>query len=121
MENATREVLWNVSSPLNAIALYSLLGVTLLVTGAGILSRFELWASGKSEPDFKGRWFSRLWKVTLWALLQRGVVREKRGGVMHTLLYVGFMVLLLTTTVVFIHNDLGIKIYQGDFYLILTV
>lgn len=121
MEIATREILWNVNSPLNLVFLYGLLAIVTVVTVAGIVRRAELWASGKPEPDFAGNWLQRAWHMTVWALFQRGVVKEERAGLMHTLLYVGFLILLLTTTVVFIHHDLGLRIYQGDFYLLLTV
>ena len=46
---------------------------------------------------------------------------EPVPGRMHTLVLWGFMVLLFTTTMVFIDHDLGIRIYNGDFYLAVTL
>jgi Fe-S oxidoreductase len=121
MDTPSREILWNVNTVENIILLYSLLAVTLLVTGYGVYRRFALWHSGKTDPEFKPNWIVRAWKLLSWALLQKGVVREKTAGFIHLLMYVGFLTLLFTTTMVFIHHDLGIKIYQGDFYLLITI
>ncbi len=117
----TREILWNIHSPLNVVFLYGLLVVAMGIGTVGILRHAELWISGKPAPDRERHWVQRFFDLYTWGLFQKGVVREKVPAVAHTLIYFGFLVLLFTTTMVFIDNDLGIRIYNGEFYLAVTV
>jgi Fe-S oxidoreductase/nitrate reductase gamma subunit len=118
----TREIMWNLNTLPNVIALYGLLVVAMIIGGNGVLQRVRLWRTGKPASEYLGSW---LWRID--DLLQHGVFQRKvaRGGsgsaVAHILVYLGFLVLLFTTTMVFIHHDLGIKIYQGTFYLWVTI
>lgn len=118
---AGREVMWNVSHPLNSIFMYSLLVVALIIGGTGVLRRALMWASGKSSPDHDIGIVARLTSLFINAGLQNKVARDASAGVIHTLIYLGFLVLLFTTTMVFIDHDLGIRIYHGPFYLFVTV
>ena len=117
----TREILWNISSLWNLVALYTLMVLALVVGFTGVFRRVESWNSGRPAPERGGNWLGRTWDLVTWALLQRGVVRERGPALSHTMVYIGTLVLLFTTTMVFIDNDLGIRIYQGDFYLLVTI
>jgi Fe-S oxidoreductase/nitrate reductase gamma subunit len=117
----TREILWNIASPMQSIVMYGSMFLAILIAAIGTLSRIELWRSGKQDLSISPTLANVIADLTSWGALQRGVVKKKAAGVMHTLIYFGFLVLLFTTTVVAIHHDLGIKIYQGNFYLFLTV
>ena len=120
--NATREILWNLNTLPNVVGLYGLLVVALAIGLNGVLRRAELWTSGKSSDEHLGSWFSRLDDLIQSGFFQKKVARGKGGApIAHLLVYVGFLVLLFTTTMVFIHHDLGIKIYQGQFYLYVTM
>lgn len=120
MEQATREIMWNVGHPAHSIAMYTLLALALVVGGAGILRRCEIWRSG-AAPKEKPRFMARLCSLTRNAVLQHGTNRDPQAALFHTLIYLGFLVLLFTTTMVFIDHDLGWKIYRGNFYLAVTV
>ncbi|MBX7145221.1 MAG: respiratory nitrate reductase subunit gamma [Oligoflexia bacterium] len=120
-EEATREILWNVSALPNVVGMYLLLALALTIGGAGILRHFQLWSSGKTHPEALPAWPQRFLNIVNWAGLQHGVVKDKSAAWSHTLVYVGFLVLLFTTTMIFVDHDLGIKIYNGQFYLALTV
>ena len=118
---ATREIMWNVSSLPNVIALYALLVVAVVIAVNGIAQRTFLWKTGRSAPEFTGNWLVRLDDLIQGGVFQRKVARGKSGSaIAHLLVYTGFLVLLFTTTMVFIHHDLGIRIYQGPFYLWVT-
>ncbi len=120
--NATREIMWNVNSLPNVIGLYGLLAVSLAIGLNGVLRRAALWRSGKPSPEHQGDWLWRLDDIIQCGLFQKKVARGKSGSaIAHLLVYLGFLVLLFTTTMVFIHHDLGIKIYQGTFYLWVTI
>lgn len=114
--------MWNLNTLPNVVALYGLLLVALVIGGNGVLQRVRLWRGGRAASEYLGSW---LWRID--DLLQHGMFQRKvaRGGggsaIAHILVYLGFLVLLFTTTMVFIHHDLGIKIYQGTFYLWVTV
>ena len=118
---ASRQILWNLDSISNATIMYGLFVLSLAIGFIGIYRHVEFWRAGADEPSYKSNFFRRFSNLVSWAMLQRGVVREKRPAVAHTLIYVGFLVLLFTTTMVLIDHDFGIKIYHGEFYLGITV
>lgn len=117
----SRVVLWNVGSTANVVAMYALFALSLVIGAVGILRHVEFWGTGKPAPEREGRWGQRFFDLYSWSLMQRGVVRERIPAFAHTLVYLGFLVLLFTTTMVFVDHDLGIRIYQGDFYLAVTL
>lgn len=120
--NATREIMWNLNTLPNVVGLYGLLVVALVIGLNGVLRRAELWASGKPSNEYLGSWLSRLDDLIQYGVFHKKVARGKGGApIAHLLVYLGFLVLLFTTTMVFIHHDLGIKIYQGQFYLYVTM
>jgi Fe-S oxidoreductase/nitrate reductase gamma subunit len=114
--------MWNLNTLPNVIALYGLLLVSVLIGLNGVVRRAELWIGGKPAAEYLGRWSSRVDDLIRCGFLQKKVSRGKSGSaIAHLLVYFGFLVLTFTTTMVFIHHDLGIEIYQGDFYLYLTI
>lgn len=118
----TREIMWNLNTLPNVVALYGLLVVALAIGVNGILQRSLFWRSGKPSPESLGHWLCRLDDLIQHGFFQRKVSRGKSGSaIAHLLVYFGFLVLTFTTTMVFIHHDLGIKIYQGQFYLWVTM
>lgn len=121
MEEASREILWNLSHPLTPFMMYGSLGLAMLIGFIGIFRHTEFVFSGKAAPGHLGNWTSRFVDLFSWGALQHGVTRERGPAIAHSLIYLGFLVLLFTTTMVFIDYDLGIKIYQGKFYLVVTL
>jgi Fe-S oxidoreductase/nitrate reductase gamma subunit len=114
--------MWNINTLPNVVALYGLLLVAIAIGANGIIRRAFLWRSGAAAPEFWGNWATRIDDVIQNGLFHRGVSRGTSGSaIAHLLIYVGFLVLTFTTTMVFIHHDLGIQIYQGDFYLWVTM
>ena len=104
-----------------AAVMYAIFGLSLVVAALGLWRRIELWSHGRPDPAHRGDLIVRFFDLFSGALLQHGVVRDRRAGLAHTLIYFGFLVLFFTTTVVFIDNDLGLRIYNGGFYLGVTV
>ncbi len=119
--SASREVLWNVSAPANSIVMYLLFSLSLVVFCWGIWRRVRIWSAGVSDVSRLKNLASRSLYFFRNAFLQRRVNRERTAKIFHTLIFWGFLVLLFTTTMVFIDHDLGIKIYRGEFYLAVTV
>jgi len=118
---AAREIYWNLSTPETQILMYALLAPTMAVLCWALWRRYALWFAGQNDNSRFGNYFRRF--ITLFnnAGLQTSVNRDRQARVFHSLIYLGFMVLLFTTTMVFIDYDLGVKIYHGPFYLAVTV
>lgn len=121
VEVASREIMWNVSSLTNVVAMYSIFAIASVIGLVGLLRHFEIWAAGKNDATRAYHWSNGLRHMFSWGLMQRGTVREPKAAVGHTLIYLGFLVLTFTTTMVMVDHDLGIPIYQGNFYLIVTL
>lgn len=117
----SREIMWNVGSTTNTVVMYLLLALSVAVALAGIYSRMELWGSGKAAPERTGQWVERTKVLFLKAFMQRSTNRERTPAIFHSLIYLGFLVLLFTTTMVMLDHDFGFEIYRGDFYLLVTV
>jgi heterodisulfide reductase subunit C/nitrate reductase gamma subunit len=118
---ASREILWNIDNWYDVYLMYGLLVVAFALCAAGVYRRCELWLSGQSAEEHTGNLIIRFRDLFNRGLMQSGVVRDKLPALGHTLIYLGFIVLLFATTIVFIHHDLRIKIYQGEFYLAVTL
>jgi len=121
MNTATREIMWNVHSLWDTVLMYSFMIIALVIALVGIISRAEMWALGSEAPETRGSIITRLDKLCLEGLFQRKFVRQGIQAAFHTMIYLGFLVLLFTTTMVFIDHDLGFRIYQGKFYLAVTI
>ena len=117
----SREIMWNVSSLPNTVAMYAFMTLSLIIAGIGLLRHLELILSGTADDEYQQNFPARFRSLFIQAFLQKKVVRKKGVGAFHTLIYFGFFVLLFTTTMVLIDHDLGIRIYRGDFYLAVTL
>ncbi len=120
-QEASREILWNLDPFTTSVIMYSMLAMALLVAFSGIWRRFEFISSGKESSERFISPFERVIYFLDWVLFQRGVLRSPQMGLAHTLIYVGFLALLFTTTMVFLDHDFGFEIYRGQFYLAVTV
>lgn len=119
---ASREIFWNVSEPYNVVLMYAALVVAAVIGGNGIVRHAEGWLRGRPDQDrAKVPLLERFSDFIEWVVFQKGVSREPVPGLAHALVYLGFLALLLTTTVVMIDHDFGIRIYRGGFYLFLTL
>lgn len=109
-----REVYWNIASP---GWLYLFVLVSLATLAFGILrnlSRFITNTEFNGKSTLRDRGFA-VWTI---AILQKRLRREKFPGIMHLLLFWGFIGLSLGTVLVGLEKYLHIKVLQGKFYLI---
>lgn len=109
----TREVLWNIS---NIWLMYLLFGIALAVASYGFWRRIKVWRRGLPVDRFDHP-KERLLRLLKHALAQRRTIREKYAVVFHTMIYTGFIVLTVATSVVAVHHDFGLPVMQGAFYL----
>ncbi|MFO1376295.1 MAG: heterodisulfide reductase-related iron-sulfur binding cluster [Steroidobacteraceae bacterium] len=110
----TREVYFNIEG---ASALYAFAVVAFAVFGFGVWRRVRAWRRGRgvSRGDQPGRRLQALFRGA--ALHERLLARYRGAGLFHLGIFWGFVLLLAGTTVVFVHEDLGLRIMQGAFYL----
>ncbi len=109
----TREVFWNVTQ---VWVMYVLLVPTLLVAGYGVYRRFRMWRRGRPAQRFDQPWI-RLQFLFRHAVVQQATWKKRFAGFFHALIFWGMIILTVATTVVFIHQDFGLPIMQGQFYL----
>ncbi|MFS8639227.1 MAG: 4Fe-4S dicluster domain-containing protein [Symbiobacteriaceae bacterium] len=112
---ATRQVYWNINTDYLWV-MYALMVLMTVAMGYGTWQRVRTWIIGKPEVRWD-RPGQRLRRVLVHALGQARLLKNWLPGIAHALLFFGFIVLFLGTVVVFIHEDLGIPIMRGRFYL----
>ena len=111
---ATREVFWNIQY---TWLVYVLMVPTLAVLAWGFWLKIRRWRAGQPAVRFD-RLGERLKLFLRNAVGQGRTLRSRYAGLFHSLIYTGFIVLLLATTVVAIHHDTPLHIMKGHFYLI---
>lgn len=121
LETATRPIYWNLPAFTNQVLLYLLLLLSLLVFLNGFYQRLRLWTKASKKLTPPSINLKRIHNFILNVLFQKRVSQDSAAGLFHILIYVGFLVLLLTTTMVFLSHDFGLNTYSGKFYLGLTI
>lgn len=109
----TREVYWNVSA---VWLMYVLLIPTLVIFTYGLYRHLRLWQLGKPEQRCDLA-FQRIKGLLVYAFGHARILTHRYAGLFHILIFSGFAVLFTGTVVVMIHEDLGLRIMQGNFYL----
>lgn len=110
----TREVFFNVR---HVWVMYALFVVTLAIFCNGFYRHWQRWARGLPATRTDRPWQRLLGLLRQTAAHDRLLKRYRSAGLFHLLFFWGMVILTAGTTVVFIHNDLGIHIMQGAFYL----
>ncbi|WP_322813903.1 heterodisulfide reductase-related iron-sulfur binding cluster [Chloroflexus sp.] len=120
---AIREIYWNIDHTVGATFLYLTALVTTVVMAWGILRDIARWRRGKPANRI-GNPLARLLEFTRQSLGQKKVLRDRRAGVMHALIFFGFLALFIGTDIIAVEEDFTIplmgdqagKILVGDFY-----
>src|SRR3990170_2453725 len=111
----TREIYWNIHS-IGVVVMYLLAAVALAIMGYGIWRHIRLWRRGRRAARLHPLG-PRLRAVLLHVLAHGRLLADRVAGAYHFAFFWGFLFLLAGTTVVFVHQDLKIRIMQGPFYL----
>jgi Fe-S oxidoreductase/nitrate reductase gamma subunit len=115
---ATREIYWNVS---HVWVMYLLFAVALAVFGFGTYRRVRSWREGKADTERLSDWGARLKLTVVELLFQKRVRGSLVPGLFHSLVFYSFVVLTVTTAVVFLDADFHVHLFHGWLYVILTV
>ncbi len=101
------------------LIMWAIMLVVFAVLGKGIYDRYRLWKIGVKEDRFPG-WGAGIKNVVVHAIGHKKILRDTYPGIMHLLIIFGFLVFVVGTASIAIHEDLKIQIFKGDFYLYLT-
>ena len=116
---ATREFFWNVGQVRVAVYLLSLIPLAFIVRG--LYRRLQLWKEGEKE-NRTAHIGTRLLSLLQNGLLQKRLFKEPFPGVMHGLIFFGFLVLFIGTALIALQEDVTLPLFQweylkGHFYL----
>lgn len=116
-----RETFWNI--PLPAIVFVYVGGlIALALFAVRMNQRVKLWRDGVPEDRF-GDWSTRALMLLREGLFQTRILTQRLPGVMHALLFWGFLVLLVGTILATIDWEItrllfDWRLLKGDFYLV---
>jgi Fe-S oxidoreductase len=120
---ALREIYWNIPQPLGSIFLYGLAIITTALMSWGILRDIARWRKGR--PDARlDQLLPRLRESLVQIFGQKKVLRDRRPGTMHALIFFGFLALFIGTDIIAVEEDFTLplmgeeagKILVGGFY-----
>lgn len=117
MQPVGREILGNIPSGLQVLMYAATLG-TASLAALKIALQIHRWNRGQSEPSLQPL-AKRLRDFARRAVAQRDIgARDWLAGVMHLMIFWGFVVLFLATVLTAVDHDLGLHVLHGTFYLV---
>lgn len=114
-DSATREVFGNIA-PWMRVVFYLMMAASLGVLAWQVLRRARLWRLGR-PGGFARDW--RLWmrRLAVYAVAQKRVHRKSLGAALHVLLFSGFVVLTIGTTLLMIADQGPVNFHHGWYFL----
>jgi Fe-S oxidoreductase/nitrate reductase gamma subunit len=116
MNDATREVFGNIA-PWMRVVFFCMMAVSIGWPVWQIWARARLWRKGQ-RGGFEHSWRVRIQQLGIYALAQKRVHRKSLGALLHLLLFSGFVVLTIGTTLLAIAYDGPYDFHHGWYYLI---
>jgi Fe-S oxidoreductase/nitrate reductase gamma subunit len=116
MDDATREVFGNVA-PWMRVVFFGLMTVSVGWPIWQVWTRARLWRKGQ-KGGIEQSWSVRIQRLIIYALAQKRVHRKSLGALLHILLFSGFVVLTIGTTLLAIAYDGPYDFHHGWYYLI---
>jgi len=115
---ATREVLWQIPTSFK-IAMYVLMFVAFGIFMKGAIEKYKFVTQGRGYKSLLPEKlnFKRMFETILFT---GKVTRDGRVGIFHSLIYYGFIILLIATEIVAIHADTPLKLYTGPLYIVVS-
>ena len=103
------------------LALWAVTAVAVAFTAYGLLTRWKVWKQGPAGSTGASFWL-HLQQLLVVGILQKKVAQRRYAGVMHVLMYTGFIALGIGTTIVFVNMDItaqvDLDILRGNPYLL---
>ena len=115
MNNATREVFGNID-PWMRVVFFVMIWSSIAWLGWQVVGRARLWRKGQ-PGGFSRDWSLWIQRLAVYALAQKRVHRKSLGAFLHILLFSGFVVLAIGTTLLGIAHDGPYDFHHGWYYL----
>src|SRR5689334_5442669 len=123
MTEAIRQIYWNVGEGFAPLALYLTAIAALAVMTWGILRDVERWRRGKLDARI-AEVRARLIEALAQVFGQKRVLKDRRPGSMHALIFFGFLALFIGTDIIAVEEDFTVpligpnagRILVGAFY-----
>jgi len=113
MTEAVRQIYWNVGEGFAPLALYLSALVALGVMTWGILRDIKRWRRGK--PDARiSEIPARLIESLAQVFGQKRVLKDRRPGSMHAMIFFGFLALFIGTDIIAVEEDFSIPLIGPD-------
>lgn len=109
MTEAVREIYWNIGEVAGPLALYIVAIAALAVMTWGILRDVARWRRGKPEAriaDLPARLIESIAQV----FGQKRVLRDRKPGSMHALIFFGFLALFIGTDIIAVEEDFTVPL-----------
>jgi Fe-S oxidoreductase/nitrate reductase gamma subunit len=117
MNDATREVFGNIA-PWMRVLFFAMMAVSTGWPIWQVWARARLWRKGRRGGRFEHSWRVSIQRLIIYALAQKRVHRKSLGALLHLLLFSGFVVLTIGTTLLAIAYDGPYYFHHGWYYLI---
>ncbi len=116
LNEATREVFGNIA-PWMRVVFFLLMIASIAILGWRMLAHWRSWRKGRPGGFEKS---PRVWleRLTVYGLAQKRVHKKTLGALLHLLLFSGFVVLTIGTTLLAIADDGPYNFHHGWYYLI---
>jgi hypothetical protein len=123
-----REIYWNIPEDAGQIFLYLLVIFATIIMTVGIMRDIARWRSGR--PDMRlGELPTRTRELLVQIFGQQRVLRQSWPGLMHLLIFAGFLALFIGTDIIAVEEDFTIplmgpaagQILVGNFYQVYEV
>ena len=114
----TREVFWNIPGPVK-LAFYSVIPLLIVYGAVLFANRVRNWQRGAPDNRSTNRGNAkRRFSDFRSGVYMKTLLREPAAGIMHSLIYFPFLVLLSVTTVLEINHQVPttVKFLHGDVY-----
>ena len=115
MNNATREVFGNIA-PWMQVVFFVMMAASIGVLLWQVAARALLWRKGQ-PGGFERHWRVWIGRLIVYALAQKRVHKKSLGALLHLLLFSGFVVLTIGTTLLGIAHDGPVDFHHGWYYL----
>ena len=107
------------------IFVYGLAVLTMAVFGYGLYRRIMLWKKGKPVADRLDNLPERISGLIRYGFFQAKIIRQAFAGLFHSVIFWGFAVLFVGTSLTMFDEDLyrlvtGHKLISGSFYIVFS-
>jgi Fe-S oxidoreductase len=113
MTEAIRQIYWNIGEAFGGTVLYLMALAALAIMTWGVLRDIARWRRGR--PDARiSQIPARLIESLAQVFGQQRVLRDRRPGAMHALIFFGFLALFIGTDIIAVEEDFTIPLIGAD-------